>query len=452
MARCFLDCNACPEFVGLVLENAAHITVARMARTCREMYTEVARFKITAYNVDSFLAFFLLEVASFRALQARTGTIIGESTAVAFFNRQRHTEDNINLFANPGCAYEVGRHLIDVQNFTYMPIGIEDSYDFVHGDEELPVRRTSKNPRTETRYSTSAVTKVCRSVFHAILNAHSSERHASSNKKASDLFVAAAMNFISHDVAISLYPRATFNYRKSHELPWNALHGSVDADIALYRYNYRGYTTKIRWSSEVEKDAFMIGKTRRVGDVDCWTVPLTVAALCPPQSLSPTSPPITRNLLYENSWKLVGSGFQTQIKFCCMDLPIFRYAYTVCEVEDAAAMRCFYEGQWPNELIARGENILHQTWWDGAINSIKQGNTALRYYDGSSDQKRGVRYHAAVRRVEESEDTDSTVSSGSFLPNFPVLIDHRLSSSATSNILSRFAKVGKTDEIKWAIN
>ncbi|KAF7985428.1 hypothetical protein HWV62_5151 [Athelia sp. TMB] len=449
ISKSFLDCNACPEFVEMVLEDASPTTIARLASTCQMLNKEVKRFIRSTYNINTFLAAYFDDVPSFRGLQARTGTIIGGSTAVAFFNRKRYDEDNVNIFANPGCAYEVARHLIDIQHYRYVPLGTDDPQEFVDGEEDAAMRLTSKHI-TERRYSVSTLTKVfrftgvnslgltvevllmatTRSVMHAILNTHST----------------AAMNIISHDMAVSLYPRGTFHERINQELPGNALHGNFEAEMALFKYKYRGYGTKIRWPAEVDEDTFMFGKLRRVGDVNCWTIPLDVEKNFTAHDLSITSPAIRRNLLNENSWTLVGRGIQCRTKFCCVSLPIFRYAYTVGNAKDALAMRRFFENQWPHELAARGNNRLHQTWWDGEIDNIQQGAVTYKQYDSPPAGDNKTQHSDAVINLQDAEETDSSASTSSFLSTFPVLISQRLGAKATVNLLQQFAGIGGYEE------
>lgn len=170
------------------------------------------------------------------------------------------------------------------------------------------------------------------------------------------------MNIITDDYAVSFYPMATFEGGGNQALNWNALGMGLDARMGVDKYNARGYS-KRNWSTRAEsRSIFITGQTRRVGDRHCWSIKLNTTGVESRNIPTSTSPPIRRNLVFENSWKLLGAGSQFQMRFCVVSLPVFRYSYTVGDESEAAAMRDFYNDQWLCEREARRVDMMHQTW------------------------------------------------------------------------------------------
>ena len=80
------------------------------------------------------------------------------------------------------------------------------------------------------------------------------------------------MNLITHDKAYSLYPRPTFEERRSLVYRGN----TPERERALKKYEGRGWTIVKKITKEESQDrrsAFYAG-LRYLGDRKCWTVPL----------------------------------------------------------------------------------------------------------------------------------------------------------------------------------
>lgn len=268
------------------------------------------------------------------------------------------------------------------------------------------------------------------------------------------------MNVISFDSAISLYPRATFLQRENQELAWNMLHSRADINFVMEEYESRGYPMA-SWRSRAEAVAFFITrKIRRVGDSDCWTIPFTPTTSVQSEPLTATSPLITGDSLFENSWKLVGAGSFMIMKFCVISLPIFRYSYTVSEDGEAVAARDFYEDQWPLEKAAKARQALHQTWyvmyhyslqgltlgrWDGKLKEIKSGTAQiLDYSQGDSVE---TAYDSPLEVVAwDVEETLLTISQSSYIDVHPVLINNRMKRKTTYEILESYRNSNEDED------
>lgn len=164
-------------------------------KTCRTANSAVLGFKLVAFNIDWLLSRFFNKPDLFRHMQARTGTVVGGTSALSFFTRTTHNEVSMDLYVNPGHSYEVARHLIDIQGLQYHPYGSAGSQEFIYGSREGEGDRVEANHRQESVYAIRAIDNVhrfvkgseaegvrevflimtTRSSLHAILNSHSSE-------------------------------------------------------------------------------------------------------------------------------------------------------------------------------------------------------------------------------------------------------------------------------------
>ncbi|KAF7975696.1 hypothetical protein HWV62_8815 [Athelia sp. TMB] len=456
------------ELTDVVIANLSTADMISFQLMCRGGRKAVAAFKAVAFNPTRLLSVFFQQPDSFRVMQARTGSVIGGTAALSFFTRTTHEENDMELYVNPGHGYEVARHLIDSQGYDFWPFGSDTPKEFVHGSKEGDSDRVEAQHHQESVYAIRAIdnifrfvkgTETTRQIFmimttrctlHTILNSHST----------------ASMNIISHDMAVSLYPRATFLLLENQELFWNMLHGRDEAEHAMNEIAEKGII-KVSWRNRKEaRSYFMTGESRRVGDKNCWTIPFTSISTSSAEFVTETSPSITRNLLFENTWKLVGAGSFMQMKFCVVSLPIFRYSYTVSEDSDAAAMRDFYEDQWPMEKAAKVKSALHQTWqvhlierrelrpaltshrWDGKISDIQEGSADNVDYStttikAAEEEVSSCDEFAVVETHADWEQTESTISERSYFDVHPVLINSRMKSKTIKEILNHYRRTHK---------
>lgn len=170
------------------------------------------------------------------------------------------------------------------------------------------------------------------------------------------------MNILSYDRAVSLYPLSTFRLCENQELKWNMIDGPVDAFLGIFKYAGMGFEPRGYISKEYAKKILHTDVKRCIGDEFCWTIKFNIDQLDERAIPTSTSPAVSCNLLLNNSWRLIGSGSLFQMRYCVVSYPIFRYSYTVADIKEAAAMRDFYEVQWPCELEARRIDNMHQTW------------------------------------------------------------------------------------------
>ncbi|KAF7967714.1 hypothetical protein HWV62_33303 [Athelia sp. TMB] len=444
---------ACPSILDSISTGATPTTLINLGRTCSAVRTAVESFNSVAFNIDTFLSTLGLDPIPFRSMQQRTGSLIGGSTALSFFTRTQYLNDNINLFVQPGHAYEVARHLIDVQGFSYRPPGSRGARDFVDGIADATPRSLKRRQRQDSVHTIHAIDRVhrfekridrarviellvmqtSRSAVHAILNGHST----------------ATMNILSYDCAVSLYPLSTFGVSENQELKWNMLDSPVDAYLGIIKYSDFGFSPRAYISKEYAREILHTDIERRIGDEFCWTIKFKTDNLDERVLLTPASPPVRANLLLNNSWHLVGSGSLFQMRYCIVSLPIFRYSYAVADDRKATAMRQFFDEQWPRELEARHLDNMHQTWWDGALQRVQAGDAVhVRYTDDDQDLKGWQsRYTEGNSWCGDSdkEDSASTISERSYFPIIPVLINARMTRKSTDEILHHFRTALEND-------
>ncbi|KAF7976214.1 hypothetical protein HWV62_7224 [Athelia sp. TMB] len=427
--RATIECFNITELTDVVIANFSTADISTSKA--------VTAFKAVAFKPNRLLSRFFLRPDAFRMLQARTGSVVGGTAALSFFNRTTHEENDMDLYVNPGHGYEVARHLIDVQGYEFWPFGSATPKEFVHGSKDGENDRVEAQHHQETVYAIRAIDEIFRFVkggdtgrqifviattrctLHTILNSHS-----------------------TYDMAVSFYPRATYLLHENQELFWNMLHGRDEAVHAMDEIADKGIS-KVSWRNRKEaRSLFMTGKSRRVGDENCWTIPFTPISTASAEVATATSPAITRNLLFENTWKLVGAGSFMQMKFCVVSLPIFRYSYTVSDDSDAAAMRDFYEDQWPMEKAAKVKSALHQTW-RVVHNRCSVDNVDYSTTDTNAVEEEGASScdEFAVPEIHADwEQTESTISESSYFDVHPVLINSRMKSKTIKEILKHYRR------------
>lgn len=130
------------------------------------------------------------------------------------------------------------------------------------------------------------------------------------------------MNLITHEKAYSLYPRSTFEERRS----LHSSDGSWRADsqmVAKNKYAGRGWLIVDRLTQAEIDDrtsAFAYGR-RVIGDQYCWTV-----------DLLPKLADLPQGFVESNSWGLYFTqDRQAEMNFSLLKMPELRFSYTVAD-------------------------------------------------------------------------------------------------------------------------
>ena len=177
------------------------------------------------------------------------------------------------------------------------------------------------------------------------------------------------MNIIAFDAAYSLYPRATFEERRSLSFA-----NLTERDFrALGKYTLRGWSTLSNiWPHELEaaQALFYIGQERSVTDRFSWVVPLNTTGVELRSRPSALSQPFTWDPVLHNSWGIVKPHLSSKMymSYHILKPTIFRYAYLFADLEVIHNMACFLKQQGSFEHRKMGEIPVEQkgalwTWY-----------------------------------------------------------------------------------------
>jgi len=139
------------------------------------------------------------------------------------------------------------------------------------------------------------------------------------------------MNFISYNAAYCLYPRATFEERRTVSM---SVSNQGEAE-ALGKYAVRGWKILHEiWAHEEKntKSSFYMYHPRWVDDERSWAIPLdlTGVVMRPPPSV--TSDAFTWDPVIQNSWKLArNNGGKLLMTYHVAKSTLFRYNYLVAD-------------------------------------------------------------------------------------------------------------------------
>ncbi|TFY80351.1 hypothetical protein EWM64_g3658 [Hericium alpestre] len=108
-----------PDILDIILAFASPATIIRLSWTCRHLLASKDAYFRRAYNVNRHLSRFFADPLAFRALQARTSTLVSGSSALQFLDRSyyagsdldtyvpyAHTRDVAHWLQSAGYAYE----------------------------------------------------------------------------------------------------------------------------------------------------------------------------------------------------------------------------------------------------------------------------------------------------------------------------------------------------------
>ncbi|TEB35065.1 hypothetical protein FA13DRAFT_1728861 [Coprinellus micaceus] len=274
------DLFNCPPAYNVVLACLSPADIIRLGKTCRLLRDAVASFQSLAYNINRHLEHFVSDPLALRKLQVKYKFLISGSNALQFLDRTFYYGSDLDIFVYPENVKELGSHLID-----------HEGYIFQHSEKQEP------------KYEDVAITPRNLSVLHRtasqgefVYNSQLSDLLKFKNKKR-DLEIqliscrrspldcilyfhsTPVVNFITADMAYSLYPKATFDKRIALQFgyEWHEATGK-----AYKKYAERGWEffSKLTWDKAKEIQPCTIPDTiRYLDDEHTWRVPLDTAGL-----------------------------------------------------------------------------------------------------------------------------------------------------------------------------
>ncbi|KAI0046322.1 hypothetical protein FA95DRAFT_1494222 [Auriscalpium vulgare] len=259
-------------------------TLFRLARTCKTACVSVKSFIARAYNINKHISRYFADALGFRALQARTSTLISGSSALQFLDRTYYPGSDLDIYTPLYRVRDVADWL-RAAGYVYRPNSFQSaSFDATllrlqTRQIQLEVNHYSRmrgvagvfnfwkpapdgSPEEMLKVQIMAAT---RSPAEAILNYHST----------------CVMNVISYSTAYSLYPRATFEARE-------ALICRPHQDAPIEKYARRGWTMHPARPDERTDPAFKPG-SRWIDDACSWVLPLAPALDAAPDPVAVTN-------------------------------------------------------------------------------------------------------------------------------------------------------------------
>jgi hypothetical protein len=100
-------------------------SVVRFGRINRVARLATSDYLQSALHINRFLARFFKDPLGFRSLQARTGLLISGSAALQFFDRSYWPESDLDLYAAPRTALQIGNWLMDEEGYEFRPNSVQ---------------------------------------------------------------------------------------------------------------------------------------------------------------------------------------------------------------------------------------------------------------------------------------------------------------------------------------
>ncbi|KDR77818.1 hypothetical protein GALMADRAFT_65576 [Galerina marginata CBS 339.88] len=274
----------------------------RYSWTCRDAHDAVSSYFRRNKNFDLHKVlerYFSLEdvFIAFRELQAATGMFISGSTALQFLDRTEYPESDLDLYVQhryrrpiAWWLKEIGYNVIPHPNHQNLGLSLNQVLDLVpdfrtlqdHDTHPAPTKgyfgaATVYNFEKVDPYRKIQLITCYRYPLEMVLNFHST----------------CVMNIITHEKAYSLYPRATFDERRtlSYVPDPTEDNGHEKRQVALQKYTSRGWTVVDRITDVEFRDprsAFASGE-RHLGDFKCWTLPILPKLALPKSTIEANS-------------------------------------------------------------------------------------------------------------------------------------------------------------------
>ncbi|KIM38281.1 hypothetical protein M413DRAFT_448016 [Hebeloma cylindrosporum] len=253
------------------------VELHRYSQTSKAAHNTVKSYLQRAFQLEHVLGpyFTSPQILEFRRLQFETGTFISGSTALQFFDRTVYPESDLDLYVERRYHAPIALWLESI-GYIYCPP--EDSTP--QSDTFTLAQALSANARHGPQMSINSE-YAGPSFIYNFQKSGSSRRIqlilSQSDRPPIEMLLnfhsTCVMNLITHDKAYSLYPRPTFEERRSLVLHSN----TAERERALKKYEDRGWTIIKKITKEEtqnRRSSFHAG-LRYLGDRKCWTLPLS---------------------------------------------------------------------------------------------------------------------------------------------------------------------------------
>ncbi|KAI0083367.1 hypothetical protein BDY19DRAFT_900417 [Irpex rosettiformis] len=304
----------------LIFSAASPGSILRFSRTCHAAHLATRDYFARTFKINKHLSRFFDDPLAFRSLQAKTSTLISGSSALQFFDRTHYEESDLDLYVSAKHHREVGRWML-AQGYKFTPNSIQDpDFEISAGEDNMNVDVFGYVLQDDRMKGVAAVF-----TFHkqspTIPGKRLQVQVIVANTCPMEVILwfhsTVVINVISWDRAYSLYPRATFEHRKSVLL--RQRHHNFDDVIQKYTNRGFGFVFTLD-HDDLKSDPAFASSPRWIGDGHSWVIDLPTEGVTLPQPLSPLSKSLTRDPCYLSTWRLARAARPTE--HVVMDLTV----------------------------------------------------------------------------------------------------------------------------------
>ncbi|KAI0061371.1 hypothetical protein BV25DRAFT_782845 [Artomyces pyxidatus] len=266
--------------VDLICAYSSPATFIGLSKTCKLALASVRGYMRRAYNINRHLLHWFADPAAFRALQARTATLISGSNALQFFDRTVYTTADLDLFTPREHMLEIAEWLIWV-GYSFVPTPAQLAGAGAHRREIKLIKELEKE------LDDSHVELDAYKNFSCAMKVYTFSKASADGSRPLKVQIVGSnvppiaailhfhstcvMNAISSSAAYSLYPRATFESRCSLVCPTDGL----DQGPALQKYARRGWDMVSPSNTADPVEASFAAGPRWIDDEMTWVIQLS---------------------------------------------------------------------------------------------------------------------------------------------------------------------------------
>ncbi|KAI5117825.1 hypothetical protein M0805_003303 [Coniferiporia weirii] len=339
-------------------------TIFCLGRTCRLAYRSVQDYMKRAFDIEKHFSRYFTNPFTFRILQARTQALVSGSTALQFMDRTLYEESDLDIYVSwpqaakvcewimnwggKGYEYFVPKDPDSTETYESYLEKVAEEVANLHIPSSEDIDTVVSNlPPLLLEYGWNNIHWVFnfRSTTHAGVDPLHIQVIVTVRSPADSIFTfhsTVVLNVITYRAAYSLYPKGSFEERRS--LICRAKGQRYEK--AIEKYENRGWkmdTTPITNREQMDLDSSFRLENRWVGDRKTWVIPFDMSQVR--LYINPTHRPFLLSIdpFTLNSFSVMNGPTDTpiQIDYCLLKPSFFEYRYTAC-YEFSAMMKFWF--------------------------------------------------------------------------------------------------------------